>query len=214
MKKMILKTTKILASAFAMTMIYTGIASAHVTVNPKESAPGAWETYTVKVPTEKEIPTTKVTLKIPSKFEFESYQPVQGWTFNETKDSSGKVTSVTWSATKDGILPGQFQQFVFVVKNPDTPVDGAWDAYQYYKDGSIVEWTGDEGAATPHSITKLVNSTTTKEEPAVKNETKQQEAKATESKKESKNDSTSFVLSIGALVVSIISLLVALLKKK
>ncbi|MEH7613766.1 YcnI family copper-binding membrane protein [Gottfriedia acidiceleris] len=210
MKKFILKTSKIIASAFAMTMIYTGIASAHVVVNPKISTPGAWETYTMKVPSEKEIPTTKVTLKIPSKFEFVSYQPVSGWKFTETKDANGVVTSVTWSAENDGIQAGQFQQFVFMAKNPDAEVNGAWDAYQYYKDGSIVEWTGDEKSEAPHSITNIVKDTTVKGEnvKATENTTVKKDTE------KSGSSNTSLVMSIVAAVLSVIALLVAILRKK
>lgn len=210
MKKFISKTAKIIASAFAMTMFFTGIASAHVVVNPKTSTPGAWETYTMKVPSEKEVATTKVTLKIPSKFEFVSYQPIPGWKFSETKDANGVVTSVTWSAEKEGILAGQFQQFVFMAKNPDAEVNGAWDAYQYYKDGSIVEWTGDEKSEAPHSITNIVKDTTVKEAPAkTTNDTT-----VKEDTEKSTSSNTSLVMSIGAAVLSVIALLVTILKKK
>jgi hypothetical protein len=37
----------------------------------------------------------------------------------------------------------------------------AWAAYQYYKEGSVVEWTKDEGTDTPHSITDIVAGTST-----------------------------------------------------
>lgn len=210
MKKFILKTSKIIASAFAMTMIFTGIASAHVVVNPKISTPGAWETYTMKVPSEKEIATTKVTLKIPSKFEFVSYQPVPGWKFTETKDANGIVTSVTWSAENDGIQAGQFQQFVFMAKNPDAEVNGAWDAYQYYKDGSIVEWTGDEKSEAPHSITNIVKDTTVKGE----NVKATEDTTVKKDTEKSSSSNTSLVLSIVAAVLSVIALLVAILRKK
>lgn len=60
------------------------------------------------------------------------------------KDTAGKVKTVIWEATGEGILPGQFQRFTFVAKNPDKEQKIAWDAYQQYKDGEIVEWTGDE----------------------------------------------------------------------
>ncbi|MEE6452566.1 DUF1775 domain-containing protein [Gottfriedia acidiceleris] len=210
MKKLILKSSKIIASAFAMTMLFTGITSAHVVVNPKISTPGAWETYTMKVPSEKEIPTTKVTLKIPSKFEFVSYQPVQGWKFTETKDGNGVVTSVTWSAENDGIQAGQFQQFVFMAKNPDAEVNGAWDAYQYYKDGSIVEWTGNEKSEAPHSITNIVKDTTVKSETV---KTTKDEA-VNEDTDKSNSSNTPLIMSIGAAVLSVIALLIAILKKK
>ena len=48
-------------------------------------------------------------------------------------------------SNREGILPGQFQRFTFVAKNP-IKNKIAWDAYQQYKDGEIVEWTGDEKA--------------------------------------------------------------------
>ncbi|PEL12114.1 YcnI family protein [Bacillus sp. AFS017336] len=210
MKKFISKATKTIATAFAMTLLFTGIASAHVVVMPKTSTPGAWETYTMKVPTEKDVPTTKVTLKVPSKFEFVSYQAIPGWNLTEAKDANGVVTSVTWTAQNDGILPGQFQQFVFMAKNPDSEVNGAWDAYQYYKDGSIVEWTGDEKSESPHSITTIVKDTTVNEAPA---KTTQDTTKKADSEK-SNSSNTSLVMSIGAAVLSVIALLIALLKKK
>ena len=66
----------------------------------------------------------------------------------EQKDNDGKVKTVVWEATGEGILPGQFQRFTFVAKNPDKEQKIAWDAYQQYKDGEIVEWTGDEKLKT------------------------------------------------------------------
>ena len=59
--------------------------SAHVTVKPATSDIGSWETYTIKVPVEKNIATTKVTLKIPSGVEFQQYEPVPGWKVEEQK---------------------------------------------------------------------------------------------------------------------------------
>ncbi|MCL6517676.1 YcnI family protein [Alicyclobacillus sp.] len=131
---------------------------AHVTVSPPSSTVGAWEKYTMRVPTEKDVPTVKVVLKIPAGVTFEQYEPVPGWTVKETKDASGRVTQVTWSAGAGGILPGQFQEFSFIGKNPGQSGDVAWDAYQYYQDGSIVEWTGQPGTDTPHAVTQILAS--------------------------------------------------------
>ncbi|WP_179031332.1 YcnI family copper-binding membrane protein [Paenibacillus kribbensis] len=136
-------------------LLFAGMASAHVTVKPSVSQPNAWETYTLKVPVEKNIPTTKVALKIPKEVVFKQYEPVPDWKVATEKDSSGKVTTVTWSAEKDGIQAGQYQRFSFVAQNANQNTEAAWDAFQYYSDGSIVEWTGDEGSNNPHSITKI-----------------------------------------------------------
>ncbi|WP_458120395.1 YcnI family copper-binding membrane protein [Paenibacillus sp. Z6-24] len=141
------------AAVLAGFVTFAGVASAHVTVKPAASMTGAWETYTIKVPSEKEIPTTKVTLKVPENLSFKQYQPVPGWKTTTEKNDAGEIAAITWEAESGGIEAGQFQQFVFVGENPAKDSELAWDAYQYYSDGSIVEWTGDEGSDTPHSMT-------------------------------------------------------------
>jgi uncharacterized protein YcnI len=141
-------------------LLFAGMASAHVTVKPSISQPNAWETYTLKVPVEKNIPTTKVALKIPKEVVFKQYEPVPNWKVATEKDSSGKVTTVTWTTEKDGIQAGQYQRFSFVAQNADQNTAAAWDAFQYYSDGSIVEWTGDEGSNNPHSITEITAEAT------------------------------------------------------
>ncbi len=147
-----------MATVVACLGFSTAVASAHVTVWPKTSAVNAWEKYTMRVPTEKDVPTTKIVLKIPAGVEFESYEPVAGWKCSVQAPAGGKAGTVTWTATGAGILPGQFQEFSFVAKNPANAGSVAWDAYQYYKDGSVVEWTGDEGSQEPHSITQITTA--------------------------------------------------------
>jgi uncharacterized protein YcnI len=150
-----------MATFLACVGLSTAVASAHVTVWPKTSSVGAWEKYTMRVPTEKDVPTTKIVLRLPAGVEFESYEPVPGWTCTVQAPAGGKSGTVTWKATGAGILPGQFQEFSFVAKNPDKAGSLAWDAYQYYKDGSVVEWTGAEGSQTPHSITQITTASPT-----------------------------------------------------
>lgn len=179
---------------------FTATASAHVSVKPAESAAGSWETYTMKVPVEKNEPTTKVVLKMPAGVEFQQYQPIPGWKTSVSKHDD-KAVSVTWEAKDGGIQPGQFQQFTFVAKNPEKSGDAAWDAYQYYKDGKkIVEWTGDEKADTPHSITKITKSASVTDAHG-----------AEQSNEESKSgvsalDIAAIVLSAAAIILSIAAL--------
>jgi uncharacterized protein YcnI len=133
-------------------------AFAHVVVKPAQSPTGSVETYTIQIPTEKKVPTKKVALRIPKNAEFLGYRPVAGWSVTTTKDADGKVKTVTWSAKGKGIAPGEFQQFQFTALNPKTKTKLAWNAYQYYQDSSIVEWTGRQSSETPHSITKIIDS--------------------------------------------------------
>jgi len=216
MKKLMNKITKITLPTIAGLFLFAGIASAHVTVNPNASAPGAWETYTIKIPVEKESPTTKVTLKIPNGVEFEQYQPVPDWKVTTKKDGSGKVTMITWEATGNGIQPGQYQQFNFVAKNPDKEGSAAWDAYQYYKDGSIVEWTGDEKSDTPHSITSITASQANVSESSAHDHHADTKANEDNTKSVSKTSSntTPLILSIVAVVLALAALVAALRKKK
>jgi len=155
------KLTKIV-SAFVLSLtllfVFQTNASAHVSVKPFQSVAGSSETYTVTVPTEKNIPTTKVAVRIPNHVEFFSYQPVPGWTTEVSKNSNGRVQTVTWTTNGTGIAPGAFQQFQFRALNPKKVGNLAWNAYQTYKDGSIVEWTGSESMETPHAITKIIQT--------------------------------------------------------
>ncbi|MEC1483003.1 YcnI family copper-binding membrane protein [Bacillus velezensis] len=201
---MLKKKALLFISAVTLSLVgFTATASAHVSVKPAESAAGSWETYTMKVPVEKNEPTTKVVLKVPAGVEFQQYQPIPGWKTSVSKHDD-KAVSVTWEAKDGGIQPGQFQQFTFVAKNPEKSGDAAWDAYQYYKDGSIVEWTGDEKADTPHSITKITKSASVTDAHG-----------AEQSNEESKSgvsalDIAAIVLSAAAIILSI----AALVKKK
>lgn len=213
MKKILVKISKVVIPAVISLFFFSSIASAHVTVVPKTSATGAWETYTLKVPVEKEVATTKVTIKAPAGVEIMSYQPVPGWTYSSDKDAAGKVKSFTFDATGEGILPGQFQQFVFVAKNPDKATKAAWDAFQYYKDGSVVEWTGDEGADSPHSITDIVTAATT-DHHDTKTTEHTEETKTTDTEKEDvTSDSLPLILSGAAALLSLIALVLAFRKK-
>lgn len=242
MNKNFTRLTTLLSAAVLFFILFTGNTSAHVTVSPNSSAPGSWETYSIKIPSEKDLPTTKVALKVPGGFDFKQYRPVPDWKVELTKDESSKITTVIWSAEKDGIGPGEFQQFEFVGKNPDNEADLAWDAFQYYSDGSIVEWTGAEGSDKPHSITKITNdpqaggtaslgnnhhdasgdsaAQSDSHNAQDTNSTDSSQGNATEQTAEptqgqgSGTSTTSIILSTAALIVSIIALFLALRRTK
>ncbi|WP_459501281.1 YcnI family copper-binding membrane protein [Bacillus sp. C1] len=207
-----MKRIKKLGTTMIATVIAMGLfavpASAHVTVKPATSGVGSWETYTIKVLVEKGIATTKVTLKIPVGVEFQQYEPVPGWKVDEQKDTSGKVKSVTWETTGEGILPGQFQQFTFVAKNPDKEQNVAWDAYQQYKDGDIVEWTGDEKADKPHSLTTITKDT------SLTGEHGESKVSNVKEKESTSMQTTAIILSILSIIVSIGTCIFVLRRKK
>ncbi|MGZ4135472.1 MAG: YcnI family copper-binding membrane protein [Tumebacillaceae bacterium] len=132
-----------------------GTASAHVTVWPKTTTTGAYEKYTVRVPVEKQVNTTKVKVVFPAGVKVNTVEPMTGWNYAFEKDSSGNTTSLTWTATAGGIKPNEFMEFSFVGANPKTPGTISWKAYQTYADGNVVEWTGAPGSDTPASVTTI-----------------------------------------------------------
>ncbi|MDR7237624.1 YcnI family copper-binding membrane protein [Neobacillus drentensis] len=208
-----MKVFKLLIPTFLGLFLFASVASAHVTVVPKQSTTGAWETYTVKVPVEKDVPTTKITIKAPAGVEIKSYQPVPGWKYSDEKDAKGLVKSFTFETTGEGILSGQFQQFTFVGKNPDNATKAAWDAFQYYKDGSIVEWTGDEGSQSPHSITDIVAGSTEDHHDAKNTNQEIQKTDKVETKTEKTGGSLPLILSGLAVLLSLVASFLALRKK-
>ena len=124
---------------------------------------------------------------------------------------------MTWEAENGGIQAGQFQQFTFTAKNPDKAKKAAWNAYQYYKDGSIVEWTGDKDADTPHSITNIVDAAKLGHETVDAHgaSTKQNAAAENEDSQGGQGIQTaSLILSILAVLLAGAALLLTVRKKK
>ncbi|MDQ0199209.1 YcnI family copper-binding membrane protein [Neobacillus ginsengisoli] len=206
MKHTIKKISRVFLPTLLGLFLFGSIASAHVEVTPKTSTTGEEETYTVKVPSEKDVPTTKFTIKIPSGLDFDSFEPLAGWNFTTQKGSDGKVTSITFETTGQGILPDQFQRFVFVAKNPDKATKAAWDAYQYYKDGSVVEWTGDQGSETPHSITNIVSDTAV-------DQTTKQDVKQNTVSTSTGTSSLPLIISVLSALLSIVAIFLGVRKK-
>jgi uncharacterized protein YcnI len=143
---------KVAAASSLLTLAVAGTSWAHVTVEPDEVAAEDYETPTVTVPTEKEIPTTKVRVEVPDGFTVSGVQPVPGWDY-EFEEDGGLITSVTWSGGEIG--PREFQQFLLSAQAPEEPGEYAWQAFQTYEDGSVVEWTGPPDAEEPASVVEV-----------------------------------------------------------
>jgi uncharacterized protein YcnI len=149
------RTVALLAALFALAL--GSVASAHVTVWPKQSPVNGYERYTVRVPTEKDIPTTKVRVELPAGSTFSGWLPVPGWTLTTEKDGAGKVVALVFAGGQ--IKPGEFMEFGVSVKNPGTAADVAWKAYQTYSDNSVVEWVGPSTADKPAPTVTLTPAT-------------------------------------------------------
>jgi uncharacterized protein YcnI len=138
-----------------MMLAVSAPAWAHVVVSPEVVTAGDYETLTVSVPTEKEIPTTKIRVEVPDGFLLSGVQPVPGWEHTFQEDG-GVVTAVTFSGGEIG--PREFQQFLVQAQAPEEPGEYPWKAFQTYEDGSVVEWTGPPDSEEPASVVEVVSA--------------------------------------------------------
>lgn len=203
----------------AMT-IFAGVASAHVTVAPKETSQGKYEVFTVKVPSENEtVPTTKVEVKIPEDVDVSRIEPKPGWFYEVQQDDSGKITSVTWTTEGEGLSPIEFGQFNMSGKVGDEATEIVWKAYQTYKDGSVVEWVGAEDAEKPASVTVVFPANESANGHGAKSTESSAEnkevatEKATEEEAKTSSNNIPLFLSIAALITGLLSLVISLKKR-
>jgi len=144
-------TTKALLFAI-ITLISTGLAYGHVTVQPKQSTTGKTEAYTLRVPTEKPVPTVRVEVEFPEPLEVSSFEPKTGWKIEERKNAAGRLMGVVLTGL---IPPTESVQFNFMARNPSTEGKLSFKAIQIYQDGSRAEWTGVEGSRTPAPVIEI-----------------------------------------------------------
>jgi uncharacterized protein YcnI len=139
---------------FGAMLAVSAPAWAHVVVSPEKVTAGDYETLTVSVPTEKEIPTTKIRVEVPEGFLLSGVQPVPGWE-HAFQEDGGVVRAVTFSGGE--IRPREFQQFLVQAQAPEKPGEYPWKAFQTYGDGSVVEWTGPPDSEEPASVVEVVS---------------------------------------------------------
>ena len=146
-----------------LTVALPGAAFAHVTVSPEEVQPGVTQKFTVVVPTEKEIPTTGVSLEIPDGFEVSSVpSPSGGWRGGVEDGavawSGGEIGAAEFEITspEGEIIPmGESQEFTFEARAPEAPGAYAWPASQTYENGSVVEWAGPADSEDPAPVVRI-----------------------------------------------------------
>jgi len=178
----------VLAAAF---IGFAGMASAHVIVTPSSVGVASFQTFSVSVPTEKDVPTVSLKLVMPDGLNEVVPTVKQGWQIT-TKKNGDQITEIDWTG---GSIPvGLRDDFTFNAQAPPNPTQLHWKAYQTYADGSVVSWdakpngsddaTGNQG---PYSITEVVNDLT----PA---------------KTAASNSNGPYILSTAALALAIVAL--------
>jgi len=213
------KIATLLVSMIGALTLFAGVASAHVTIGPKETSQGAYEMFTVKVPSEKEdVTTSKIQVLIPEDVNITRFEPKPGWTYEIQKDDADKITSVTWTTEGEGLSATEFGQFNMNGKVGDKATEIVWKAIQTYSDGSVVEWVEEaQEASYPASVTVVNKADASAHGHGDKTTEKDasSEEKATEEVKETSASSsnTPLYLSIAALIAGLIALVISLKKR-
>lgn len=155
-----------LLGALAVGALVAGLAPAaygHVTVQPNEAIVGSFSRFVVRVPTERDVPTIKVTVELPP-LAFVSFEPKEGWKrtvemveLDEPIEVFGEevteaVGSVTWTGGEIG--PGEFDEFGFSARMPDGEETLEFKADQTYKGGEVVSWAGAPDSNAPAALVK------------------------------------------------------------
>jgi len=118
---------------------------AHVIVKPNEAKPGAFQTFTVSVPNEKDTPTTALKLEIPAGLQHVTPTVKPGWQVAVEKEGEGETATVKAISWTGGVVPaGLRDDFTFSAQVPSEATTLKWKAYQTYESG-IVSWNLEEG---------------------------------------------------------------------
>lgn len=143
------------ALAVVVALAVPAVALAHAVVFPKTSSPGAYEKYVLRVPNERDVPTTRVELRFPAGLRVVSFGDVPGWKLEVLTDTAQRITGAVWT----GVLPKErFIEFPFVAVNPKDSASLTWPTYQTYEGGERVEWTSpDTTSKTPVSATVILS---------------------------------------------------------
>lgn len=130
-------------------------ADGHVQVRPAEAAPGDPVLWTVLVPNERDVATTRVELAIPAGVLPFAYEPLPGWTRRVTKNPDQSVRSVVWSGRLE---PEEVLTTQFLATTPEAEGPIAWKAIQTYADGQKVRWIGSADSEEPAAVTEITAS--------------------------------------------------------
>jgi len=139
------------------TLVIPSVALAHAVVFPRTSSPGAYEKYVLRVPNERDVPTTRVEIHFPPELRVVSFGDVADWKLQVLTDTAKRITGAVWT----GSLPKErFIEFPFVAVNPKDSARLTWPTIQTYANGEVVEWTSpDTAAKTPVSATLIASVT-------------------------------------------------------
>jgi uncharacterized protein YcnI len=133
-------------------LVCGSLAFGHIRIAPTESTLGAREKYTMRVPNEKQVPSSKIVGEFPAGLQIYDFEFKPGWQIEFKKDDKGKIVGATWTGK---MMPYEFVEFGMLGINPKEGTDMVWKFVQYYDDGTKEEFTGPVGSRLPSPVVTL-----------------------------------------------------------
>lgn len=147
---------KKLIIACVMFMAMAPILSAHIRIAPTESTVGVREKYTMRVPNEKQVGSSKIEGEFPAGLQVYDFEFKPGWKIDFKKDDKGNIVGATWTGK---IQPYEFVEFGMLAINPKQGANLTWKFIQYYDDGAKEEFVGPVGSRLPAPVVTLKPAT-------------------------------------------------------
>lgn len=131
---------RIALAALVAALAVAAPAAAHVEVLPDRVEQGRALELTVRVPTERNLPTTAVQVQFPAQVTVFSFgEPPPGWTVTPRLAADGRYRGVAFTGGEIGV--GRYADFTMLA----TPFETGtvlWKVRQTYQDGQVKPWTG------------------------------------------------------------------------
>ena len=197
-------------------------AAAHVTIDPGEWEAGGFARFVIRVPTERDVPTTEVTIRFPESVTSARFMPAPGWERtiemqqldepiqqgDGEEPITERIASVTWSGGT--ITPDEFMEFGVSFRVPDTPGEQlVFPAIQTYQGGGVVEWIGAEDSDTPAPLVTITEPAAEEGEEPAAEETESPDGEAAPAAAED-DDSGRANLALGLAIAGLLAGLGAL----
>jgi uncharacterized protein YcnI len=155
LRRILVRVAAGLAATIVAILLVSGVAAAHVIVQPEAAEGGGFSVIAFQVANERDdANTTEVQIRLPKAQPIESVKtrPLPGWKITTATRQLQKpfevsgtqvdtvVSKVTWTATQGGLRPGQVQDFALSLG--PLPESGVlvFKALQTYSSGDKVNW--------------------------------------------------------------------------
>jgi periplasmic copper chaperone A len=142
-----------LAVIAALGLVFVAQAGAHAEITPKSVPAGGVSSFTLSVEGEKNAPTVKVAMRLPSGMANLKPADVAGWQVN----LGGRV--ITWTGGR--IAQGKTAEFEITGQFPRTPGKTLkFPVVQTYGNGEVVRWIGAPSSSEPAPTIRLTAAVT------------------------------------------------------